>query len=91
MEIVYDDKYHLHIGYYENNLDYESVAYKRLSEDVWDIFFDFKQYGIKNTTQENELTLMGIGTKIFSIHDKYLNYDFGVKQFEKWLTLHKII
>ncbi|MFE1243470.1 DUF3986 family protein [Fictibacillus sp. NPDC058756] len=91
MDKLYDDKYHLHLGYYENNCDYESIAYKRLSEDIWDIFFDFKHYGIKNTTQENELTLLGNGTRIFSIHDKELNYDIGVKRFEKWLTLHKII
>ncbi|WP_242611925.1 DUF3986 family protein [Fictibacillus sp. BK138] len=44
---------------------YESIAYKRLSEDVRDLFFDFKYYGIKNPTQENELTLVGNGTRIF--------------------------
>jgi Protein of unknown function (DUF3986) len=90
-KFLYDDKYHLHLGYYENNCDYESVAYKRQSEDIWDIFFDFIQYGIINTNQENELILEGIGTRIFSIQDKELNYDIGAQQFEKWLTLHKII
>ena len=42
MEKVYDDRYHLHLGYYEDNRDYESVAFKRKTEDKWDIFFDFK-------------------------------------------------
>ena len=41
MEKVYDDRYHLHLGYYEGNRDYESVAFKRKTEDKWDIFFDF--------------------------------------------------
>ena len=46
MGILYDDKYHMHLGFYEDNCDYESVALKRQSEDVWDVFFDFKGYGI---------------------------------------------
>ena len=29
MEKVYDDEYHLHLGYYEDNCDYESVTFKR--------------------------------------------------------------
>jgi len=91
MEIKYDDQYHLHLGYYENECDYESVAFKRLSEDVWDVFFDFKQYGLKNTIQENELSLEGFGAKIFSISDNEFNYDTGVIKFEKWLAIQKII
>ncbi|TWE08005.1 uncharacterized protein DUF3986 [Neobacillus bataviensis] len=41
MDILYDDKYHLYSGYYENNFNYEAIAFKRQLEDVWDIFFDF--------------------------------------------------
>jgi hypothetical protein len=62
-----------------------------ISEDVWDIFIDFKQYGFNNITPENELSLDEFGTRIFSIHYKELNYDIGVKRFEQWLSLHKII
>ena len=91
MDILYDDNYHLHLGYYKNDCDYESIAYKRQSEDVWDIFFDFKEYGLKNITQENELTLEGFGTRIFSISDNDLNYEIGVRKFEKWLSIQKII
>ncbi|MCM3729836.1 DUF3986 family protein [Neobacillus cucumis] len=40
MDILYDDKYHLHLGYYDDNCDYEAIAFKRQLEDVWDIFFD---------------------------------------------------
>ena len=50
MDKVYDERYHLHLGYYENNCDYESVAFKRKTEDIWDIYFDFKQYGIKKSS-----------------------------------------
>ncbi|MGM0921291.1 MAG: DUF3986 family protein [Bacillota bacterium] len=91
MDLEYDERYHLHLGYYENNCDYESVAYKRKLEDVWDIYFDFKQYGIENITKESELTFVGFGTRVFSIRVKELDYNIGVQRFEKWLSLHKII
>ncbi|MFI8575417.1 DUF3986 family protein [Rossellomorea aquimaris] len=87
----YDDKYHLHLGYYENNCDYESIAYKRLSEDVWDIFFDIEQYGLEKTIEVNELSLEGFGTRIFSISGNDLTYETGVKIFEEWLAMQKII
>ncbi|MFS8602745.1 DUF3986 family protein [Priestia megaterium] len=31
---IYDSHLHLHIGYYENGLDYEARAYKRTQEDM---------------------------------------------------------
>lgn len=67
MAVLYDDKYHMHFGYYEENCDYESIAFKRQSEEVWDVFFDYKGYGINNITPENELTIQPYGTRIFSI------------------------
>jgi hypothetical protein len=75
MDMKYDDKYHLHLGYYENNCDYESI----------------EQYGLEKTIEVNELSLEGFGTRIFSISGNDLSYDTGVKRFEKWLAMQKII
>ncbi|MCM3118002.1 DUF3986 family protein [Neobacillus sp. MER 74] len=91
MDILYDDKYHLHLGYYEDNCDYESIAFKRKYEDIWDIFFDFKGYGLENITSENETTLEPFGTRIFSISNKEVDYDIGVQKFRQWLSINKII
>ena len=91
MDPLYDDKYHLHLGFYEGNFDYESIALKRQFEDIWDIFFDFKEYGISNITPENELTLKPFGTRIFSIYKKEIDYDITVQQFKEWLSINKII
>ena len=91
MDKVYDERYHLHLGYYKNNCDYESVAFKRKTEDIWDIYFDFKQYGIKKSSIMGEKTLEEFGTRIFSINNKELNDDIRVKRFEQWLFLNKII
>ncbi|WP_230203693.1 DUF3986 family protein [Bacillus massiliigorillae] len=29
MDILYDSRYHLHLGFYEDNYDFESIALKR--------------------------------------------------------------
>ena len=50
MDKVYDERYHLHLGYYENNCDYESVAFKRKTEDIWDIYYKWQ----KNAPYFNE-------------------------------------
>ena len=91
MEILYDISYHLHLGFYEDNYDYESIALKRRFEDIWDVFLDFKQYGINNINLNNEFTLESFGTRIFSIYNKEIDYDIGVQQFKQWLSINKII
>ena len=91
MDISYDDKYHLHLGYYEDNCDYEAIAFKRQLEDVWDIFFDFKGYGFKNITPKDELTLDPFGTRIFSIDNKEIDYNIGVQRFKQWLSSNNMI
>ncbi|MBT2655861.1 DUF3986 family protein [Bacillus sp. ISL-18] len=92
MDVLYDDKVHLHLGYYDEKCDYESIALKRKTEDIWDVFFDFSVFGIrKNFTSEKELTLDPFGTRIFSIYNKEIDYDIGVQHFKEWLSLNKII
>jgi hypothetical protein len=87
--VLYDDRYHLHLGYYENGFDLEAVAFKRQSQEFWDIFFDFEQYGLKKPAQETELK--GFGIKIFSIEIEELDYNYGAKKFEQWLSNQRII
>ncbi|KKB35348.1 DUF3986 family protein [Bacillus thermotolerans] len=89
--MLYDDTRHLHVGYYENGYDLEAVALKRQSEDQWDIFFPFEQYGLKPAAQENEVSFEEFGTRIFSIPIKDLDYQLGSKKFEEWLSAHRII
>ncbi|MGX9291381.1 DUF3986 family protein [Bacillus sp. A015] len=40
MILKLDATMHLHVGYYENNLDYEGVFFKNLDSDKWLLFFD---------------------------------------------------
>jgi len=36
--MLYDDRYHLDLGYYQNGFDIEAIAFKRQSEKIWEIF-----------------------------------------------------
>ncbi|WP_121612444.1 DUF3986 family protein [Mesobacillus foraminis] len=87
----YDNRYHLHLGYYENGADIECVEYKRLSEPVWDIYFDFDFYGVAPVPQENEMTLKYSGTRILSIDGEELDEQVGIQQFKEWLAAKNII
>lgn len=87
--MLYDDRYHIHLGHYENGFDLEAVAFKRQSQEIWDIFFDFEQYGLKNPVQDIELK--GFGIRIFSIEIEELDYNYGVEKFEHWLSNRRII
>ncbi|MDQ0229037.1 DUF3986 family protein [Metabacillus malikii] len=88
--MVYDDRYHLHIGYYENGHDIEAIALKRLNEDIWDIFFDFEFYGFQVPTEKSE-RLEYFGIKIFSIENEELDYFDGARKFEQWLLTNNLL
>ncbi|UQX57117.1 DUF3986 family protein (plasmid) [Cytobacillus pseudoceanisediminis] len=70
--MLYEDKYHMHLGYYEKGFDLEAVALKRHSQATWDVFFDFRFYGFNKPIQENNVYLKGFGTKIFQLKLKNL-------------------
>ncbi|XQY90163.1 DUF3986 family protein [Metabacillus sp. HB246100] len=87
--MIYDDKYHLHIGYYEDGFDLQAVAFKRQSQDIWDIFFDFEQYDFNNTVSKT--VLKGFGYHIFSIETEDLDYQYGALVFEQWLFNQRLV
>ena len=44
-----------------------------------------------NLIPEKALSIDGYGSRIFFINTEELAYDLGAKQFEKWLSLQKLI
>lgn len=88
----FDPNQHLHIGYYEDNVDLEAVAYKIMNENKWVIFLDNEQ----DTTLVNKLLkpndlYENYGYKIFTIGTDVLTYEVGSIHFENWLKVNKII
>ncbi|MGX6445764.1 DUF3986 family protein [Neobacillus sp. K501] len=37
--MIFDDRYHLHVGYYEEGHDLEAIFMKVQNEDKWCMFF----------------------------------------------------
>ncbi|MGD7007952.1 DUF3986 family protein [Metabacillus sp. 84] len=87
--MLYDDRYHLHVGYYENGEDFEAIAYKRQSQETWDIFFDFEQYGLSKPILRTRLKDGAMW--IFSIDKDELNSHYGAEKFKQWLSAQRLI
>ncbi|AIK38867.1 DUF3986 domain-containing protein [Bacillus pseudomycoides] len=92
MKYEYDDSMHLHLDYFGDEFDVESIAYKRKHEDVWDVFFNFAFYGIPLVqVQEDEFMDDYSGYRVFSVHANDLSWEFGSAKFEEWLLEHRIL
>lgn len=89
--MLYDERYHLHVGYYDNGFDLEAVALKRQLEEVWDIFFDFEGYRLVSPIQEDKIMLNGFGIRIISIAADELDYQQAAHDFEQWLSNQGLI
>ncbi|MDM5190456.1 DUF3986 family protein [Bacillus sp. DX4.1] len=92
MKYEYDDNMHLHLDYFGEEYDVESVAYKRKSEDVWDVFFNFAFYGIQPIrVQEDAYMDDYSGYHVCSIPVHDLSWEFGSAKFEEWLLKNRIL
>ncbi|MDP7981533.1 DUF3986 family protein [Bacillus sp. WLY-B-L8] len=91
MNSIYDSKYHLHLGYYEQGNDFEAIAYKKNQTNIWDVFFDFEMYNLKIPEKYKDQYYEKYGVKIFSICTDDLDYTLGSNEFKKWLIQLKII
>lgn len=86
MKPPYDTSQHSHIGYYENGYDVEAIGYKRVDEDVWDVYFNFAFYGIEHISLEKELYMDEYtGYYVFSIYKHNPTFKEESAAFENWL------
>ncbi|OQO97297.1 hypothetical protein BSK33_17900 [Geobacillus sp. 44B] len=95
----FDPNQHLHLGYYENNVDLEAVAYKIQNVaykiqngNKWVVFLDHEQdttlvQKILNQYDYHEK----YGYKIFTIDADDLSYEVGSKLLEEWLKTNNVI
>ncbi|APT51942.1 hypothetical protein BSA171_10880 [Bacillus safensis] len=80
---------HLHVGYYENDLDYEGVFFKSLDSGKWLLFFDQESYGIK-LKQKYEKYDFGLLVGEYNIDDEDIE-DKGDTLFERFLKENGLI
>ncbi|AKU27433.1 hypothetical protein AVP43_00144 [Geobacillus stearothermophilus] len=87
----FDPNQHLHLGYYENNVDLEAVAYKIQNENKWVVFLDNEQDTtlVKKILDKYDFHEK-YGYKIFTVDADDLSYEVGSKLFEEWLKANNI-
>ncbi|MCY7574158.1 DUF3986 family protein [Bacillus pumilus] len=85
-----DDTMHLHVGYYENDLDYEGVFFKNLDSGKWLLFFDQESYGIKLKQKYEKYDDFGLLVGEYNIDDEDIE-DKGDALFERFLKENGLI
>ncbi|MBB6601750.1 DUF3986 family protein [Bacillus pumilus] len=81
---------HLHVGYYENDLDYEGVFFKSLDSGKWLLFFDQENYGIKLKQKYEKYDDFGLLVGEYNIDDEDIE-DKGDALFERFLKENGLI
>lgn len=90
MKPDYDSTQHLHLGYYEDDNDIEAVAYKRLNEEVWDVYLDLEDQQVY-VQEPLPHYVERYGHRIFSLTSEEVDSELGDEAFEKWLIQKGII
>jgi Protein of unknown function (DUF3986) len=87
--IDFDERFHLHVGYYENNCDYEATFYKVLDEHQWFMFFEnvFYKINLLKDYSYHE----GYGLLIGKNDAKEISYDDGVSLWIDFLKDNNIV
>ncbi|OLP65496.1 hypothetical protein BACPU_15840 [Bacillus pumilus] len=85
-----DDTMHLHVGYYENDLDYEGVFFKSLDSGNWLLFFDQESYGIKLKQKYEKYDDFGLLVGEYNLDDEHVE-EKGDELFERFLKENGLI
>ncbi|MFS0654798.1 DUF3986 family protein [Bacillus sp. 179-C3.3 HS] len=85
-----DDTMHVHVGYYEDNLDIEAVFYQCVDTGKWILFFDHESYNIR--FKGNEKRYNGLGRLVgkYKVEDAEIE-KVGYILFERFLKENDII
>lgn len=85
-----DDTMHLHVGYYENDLDYEGVFLKSLDSGKWLLFFYQESYGKKLEQKYEKYDDFVLLVGEYNIDDEDIE-DKGDALFEQFLKENGLI
>jgi hypothetical protein len=88
--MIFDDQYHLHVGYYENGHDLEGIMMKLVDEEKWCLFFD-DQYDHIPINRHDYQWYEGFGLLVREYEISDMNYEMGSRLFMEFLKENKII
>ncbi|MCA1060304.1 DUF3986 family protein [Rossellomorea aquimaris] len=90
--MIFDDRYHLHVGYYKNQKDLEAIFLKVKDQNIWCMFFENDYYKL-NLSKEAYPTIKNFGLMIgiYLIESEDLSVEQGSELFEKFLNDQNIV
>jgi Protein of unknown function (DUF3986) len=90
--LIFDDRYHLHVGYYKNQKDLEAIFLKVKDQNIWCMFLknDFYKLNISEE-QYPAIKDFGLLIGIYLIESEDLSMEQGSELFEKFLNDQNIV
>lgn len=90
--MIFDDRYHLHVGYYEDQKDLEAIFLKVKGQKIWCMFFENSFYECDLPEEKYpSIKDFGLLVGIYSIESEDLSDEQGSKLFENFLKSNNLI
>ncbi|QFT90776.1 hypothetical protein FIU87_19200 [Bacillus sp. THAF10] len=90
--MLFDDRYHMHAGYYKDGHDLEAVLFKVKNKDMWCMFFQNDLYQL-NITEQSYPSVQNFGllVGIYTINTNDLTEEKATELLEAFLKEQKLI
>jgi hypothetical protein len=90
--LIFDDRYHLHVGYYKNQKDLEAIFLKVKDQNIWCMFLENDFYKLNLSEEEYPaIKNFGLLIGIYLIESEDLSVEQGSELFEKFLYDQNIV
>ncbi|WP_226672120.1 DUF3986 family protein [Rossellomorea aquimaris] len=89
--MIFDDRYHLHVGYYKNHNDIEAIFYKVKDQNIWCMFFDNDYYKLNIQEGYPAIKNFGLLIGIYPTESEDLSVEQGTELFEAFLNEQQFV
>ncbi|WP_188048345.1 DUF3986 family protein [Bacillus sp. CH30_1T] len=89
--MIFDDRYHLHVGYYKNQKDLEAIFLKVKDQNIWCMFLENDFYKLNLSEEYPAIKDFGLLIGIYLIESEDLSVEQGSELFEKFLNDQNIV
>jgi hypothetical protein len=90
--MTFDERYHLHVGYYRENHDIEAVFFKVKEENVWCLFFESEFYNIELSNDKySRSSEFGVLIGEYNCNEDEMTPEYGNSLFKYFLEEENII
>ncbi|KAA0566605.1 DUF3986 family protein [Bacillus sp. CH30_1T] len=90
-KLIFDDRYHLHVGYYKNQKDLEAIFLKVKDQNIWCMFLENDFYKLNLSEEYPAIKDFGLLIGIYLIESEDLSVEQGSELFEKFLNDQNIV